>query len=442
MNREKRISKVRRVLDGRRLVWFGTRGTDAASLACLPELKYVFSLKCPLKGADGVEQYCLEQETRMRVDANLHDLEKDKSVELRIMREKMLSVLQAPSVLITYCASSFVDSVFYPRKGTAAYWGLFHLRQQQFDYKPWVESCLKAIGVKVLPWRYYSGKDIPALADEIRQSSLPYVLREIHSYGGSGLIMVERPDDLEQVWPAQTDGFLSAAPYLQPNVSLSINGCIYGDGSVRLFSPSVQLLGLEICTNNKLAYCGNDFGAVKAFGGEVMDGLEDIAARIGAWLWQNGYRGAFGADVVLYQNQLLLAEINPRFLGSSPLSAVIAERTGVPAVYTEHVAAFAGLTPPKRIPLSETVKEQPAISQVICFNRGSEPVHGCSDRLEAGDGVSAHEVAPPHIAVAPQGELFKCVFEGSVTGDGHAFVGKAGETVNSLVSQWTHGRTS
>jgi len=439
--RSGRIQKIREELRGRRLVWFGTRGTDADSIGHLPELSHVFSLICPPERADHVEQYCVEREKHVRVDLNRYSLEEDGSIEVRILRERMLSVLTKPSVLIAYRPNQFVDSVVFPRSQQATYWGLFHLLQMQFEHKPWVESSLHSNGVRVLPWRYYGDDELQALQDAVREGLCPHVLRVSRSTGGAGIQVIAIPSDLANKWPAHPDGFLSIAPFLHPNVSVSINGCVYADGDTVLFGPSVQLVGLRICTHRQLAYCGSDFGAVRNLDTAVLGQIEDATQRVGRWLGRNRYCGAFGVDFVIHDEKVYFAEVNPRFLASSPLVAIAAEKMEISDVYIEHMAALAGLAPIRHPPLAELAKQQPALSQVICYNRGSVPLRRSPGVLTAPEGIRVSEIPPPDVAVEPEGELFKCVVEGSITLDGHGLVEDVEEPIESLIRQWIHGST-
>ena len=72
MHRRARFLEIRRRLNGRRLVWFGTRGSDAQPLLEFPEFSGVFSQTAPLDAISTSQEVCLETLTRCAPDARAH----------------------------------------------------------------------------------------------------------------------------------------------------------------------------------------------------------------------------------------------------------------------------------------------------------------------------------------------------------------------------------
>jgi hypothetical protein len=418
------------------LIWFGNRGSDAEAVKSLPELSFVCSVICPFEGGD-TEQFCLEDSTRLRVDLNRYDIDSDDCVELQLLKRKMSSVLENPSALVTYRPTEFLTSLIFPNQSTAEYYGIFHLEQSAFEHKPWLENQLKKAGIPIVPWRYYSDEEAQRAYNDLGDS--PFILRINRGSGGAGLVLIRESRDIINYWPQHNDGFLAATPYLYPNISFCINACLFSDGTVSIFAPSAQLIGLSCCTNRSFGFCGNDFGLPKTIPNEILNELEEMVINVGGCLHKRGYLGAFGVDVILFEDRLLLSEVNPRFQASSPPSGNIAEQLDLADVYLEHLAAFMGLPPIKQPPLFKIVEMQPPISQIICYNRGRLPIKRADSEIVTPEGITLLELPSSNIAVEPEGELFKCIVNGAVSKNSFELDEKVDRMIEGFITRWIHG---
>jgi hypothetical protein len=250
---------------------------------------------------------------------------------------------------------------------------MFHERQATFEHKPWVESELRNLGVPIIPWRYFADEDRLRLQEELLSNRV-LVLRANRSDGGAGLGAVETEDEIPRRLSGNADGFLAAAPLLEPHIPLNASACVFRDGSVTFHPPSIQLIGLQQCTNRRFGYCGNDFGAVKDLDWKLIRDLGLLIEEIGRWLHSEGYIGAFGVDALLYQGRVLLTEINPRFQGSSALCARIDRAADRPDLFVSHLAAHLGLPSSLTPSLHDIVQDQPDWAQIVMHNRLTKPV--------------------------------------------------------------------
>jgi hypothetical protein len=205
MDRKTRIEQVRRKIDKRSLIWVGSRSTDTVTLRDFNEFRGCFSYIRPESFTNDIVEFCLEKHKGRRVDVNRYDIDRDHSAEASMMRERLLRLLVSPSVIVPYCPSAFIGSVWFPRQGSAAYWGMFRLKQAAFEYKPWVESSLAENGIQTLPWRYYENG---AVSDFLREAGdAPVVLRVNRVSGGAGLVLARAPSDVEKFCDDNEDGF-------------------------------------------------------------------------------------------------------------------------------------------------------------------------------------------------------------------------------------------
>jgi len=419
-------------LGSRRLVFFGTRGTDAKPLLDLPSLEAVFCQIAPLQ-ALGLEEVCLETLKQVRVDLNRYSIDDDRSDAVSTLRAGLLRAFGRPAAVVPYRPSEVLASAWFPRADRVEYLGVFHEKQACFEHKPWVETQLQRLGVRVVPWTYYSDDDQGLILEAVETG--PLVLRANRSDGGAGLNILRPGVELDRRWPAHGDGFLAAAPFLEPNIPLNVNACVYPEGKVVMHPPSVQLIGLEPCTNRTFGYCGNDFARVGDLDAKALDDLEEITRTVGRWLASQGYLGVFGVDALLYDATVYLVEVNPRFQGSSCHAAEIVDLLGRPNLFLDHLGAFLGLEPPNSLSLRELSRfqEETPLSHVICYNRQYDAI---SPQLSLGDNFDlACDLLPARgVSVEPEGVLVQVTFPSSVTKDGFSLSNCAASRLWSILS--------
>jgi hypothetical protein len=418
MSRAELIEKIERKLGARKLLWFGTRGEDARALLCLPQFSECFSLIAPLKSLSSSD-CCLEVRRNRRIDLDSYSLDEDLSEEARVFRRCLLESLQERTVIVPYRPLRFLSSVYYPRSGHVDYLGLFHERQAPFEHKPWVESELQRNGIRTIPWRYFADEERERVIEFFESCLGKVVTRTIRTDGGAGFKVIRTPRELDERWGgAHAEGFFAAAPLLHPHIPINVNACLFADGSVSFHAPSIQLIGLTSCTNRPCGYCGNDFAVPRELGLSFWDEMEVIVLAVAKWLAEKGYLGAFGVDAIIYENVIYLTEVNPRFQGSSAVAATLDETLGRADVFLCHIAAFLGISGADKQHLRDLVREQPAVSQIICHNTADHAVCrvGAIQPVSTEAGYSLIPVE--RIEVETEAILFKKIVNRSVTADG------------------------
>jgi hypothetical protein len=383
-----------------------------------------------------VVQFCLERHKGRRVDVNCFDIDRDHSAEAGMMRERLLHFLAEPSVIVPYRPSAFIGAGWFPRQGSAAYWGMFHLKQAAFEYKPWVESSLSEMGIQTLPWRYYENGAVSNFLREAGEDAV--VLRVNRGSGGAGVVLARAPRDVEGFCDDNEDGFFSATPYLEGGIPLSIGAVVFASGEVFTDPLGFQLLGIPQCTNRPFGFCGTDFAAAKELSLDCVDAIETMVQETGQWLRRSGYLGAFGLDLLWVNGDLYLVEVNPRFIASSPLAARGAKMWGWSDLYIEHMAAWAGLSPLKPRRLREILKEQAPLSQIISYNR-SDVLLQRRGEVESLPDTELIELPERSTLVEPEGELFRLIVKGQATGDGYCLLPALSHSVGGMVNTWITG---
>ncbi len=433
-HRDRRLHQIRLALRGKRLSWFSTRGLDLAPLARTGLLCTVSSLAVPLleeAAAGGVKEDCLELRLRRREDLNRYDIDQDSRLEACSFREDLLARPRAPEdpsgwLLGAYRPARFQTAIDFTRSDVSA-GHLFADSQRVFEHKPWVERELGRIGVKTLDWSYFRDAEASRMHQTIEEFGR-IVVRSTFSAGGAGLRLVESTAKLQEAIPAHDDGFVAYSPYLQDALPLNLNACVYANGQVRGFHLSVQLIGIEACTDLPFGFCGNDFASAALLDSRLLLEAELITNRVGQWAFGHGYRGQFGLDFLLHDGELLVAEINPRFQASSYLSEGLAEAQDLSGPYLEHLASFLELPPPSMTELPDiswqtescgSLGDDCELCQIICYNdRGADLKVVKIDRDHLVKNAQVLGVPGPEVVVAPGAMLGKLKLRDRVTDTG------------------------
>lgn len=418
VTRQQMIRALQERLGARKLVWVGTRGHDAAGLMELPQFSESYAIIAPLGSLSLSVDFALEQVSGRRVDLDTYKIDDDRMSPAQTLRRCLLSSLNEPAVVVAYRPFALLSALCYPRSDFVTYLGMFHERQATFEHKPWVESELRKVGVPIIPWRYFANEDRAQLEELVRALGT-VVLRTNRSDGGAGLRVVSGREEIIDWIPQTRDGFFGAAPFLHSHIPLNVNACIFRDGRVTLHPPSVQLIGIEGCTRRSFGYCGNDFAAIKEIESGVIVELESITMKTARWLHSQGFLGAFGLDALVHEGQVLLTEINPRFQGSSLLSARLDKRLGRPDLFSCHLAAYLNLSAPGPISLKDLVRNQEEYSQIVMHNNSDVPVYALS-KARGGDDLDIELLAAGGIAIQPNATVLRAVAARRLTRDGRA----------------------
>lgn len=417
MKRLDRIHELEQAIGSRELIWLGIRGSDAQSLLSFHSFSQCHSLTSPLDAISLRTESCLERIRGRRMDLDQYLLHEDQSTEASRYIEGIFSCVRSPAVVVPYRPASLFSAIRYVHRGMVEYLGLFEETQAQFEHKPWVESELRLQGVATLPWTYHHGDDLSEVAREL--SNGPRVLRLSRSAGGTGFLIARTPEDLEG-WPRSRPGdYFAEAPFLHPTIPLNVGGVVFPGGDVSLHGPSLQLIGIPSCTNRPLGYCGNDFAAIRTLPVAVIENLEDMVYRVGRWMGRGGYQGAFGVDAVVHRGEVYLAEVNPRFQGSSSMSARLDEAMDRPDIFLDHMAAFLGLECPPTVSLTTIVKLQPPLAHCVIHNTSLETMRPMVGKVPwAESECEILHLPSDGVSVEPGGMLCRAVFREPVTVDG------------------------
>lgn len=425
---------VDRSLAGRQLVWLGIRGEDAAGLADYSALKAAFGITARYSDPGGrlATTESLDESNGVRVDLDAANLDVVTTPGYGEFRRALLETLKLPSVLVPYRASDLSTSVALSERASVTLAGMFTAPVSRFEYKPWVELELGRWGVPVLQWDYVADEDRGSVARRAELEAL--VLRPSADTGGEGIVVADGPSDVERLWPSREDELVAVSTFLEGSTPLNFSGVVFPDGNCRLHPPSVQLIGVPECTARRFGYCGNDFGAATRLGFAAHEQIDRMGRTVSAWLHAQGYVGAFGVDALLHEDRVWFTEINPRFQGSSTLSARIASDLDMPDLFTDHLLATLGLAPvgPDRS-IPWWAANQPTVSHVVVHNTHRDSVRLDDETISRlGGGAEPLTQVPRGLAIDPGGSLGRLVLDETVTEIGDSLSHKAASLVGRL----------
>lgn len=367
------LAEVSRRLGSRRLVWMGLRGDDIEPLADLPQLHGVFSIVGSYSRRVSVTSLAYEDITGTRVDPEVWDIDDHLQDRATIeFRRALLSELSAESAILPYRPLNFLSAIHFARLERCEHLGLFGAHQYAFEHKPWVESAIRKLGLPRIPWKYVADEE----QFQVRELTAhgEWVLRRSRTSGGEGFTRVTSGQNLAAHWPHVDEAFVSVAPYLEGAVPVNVGATVWRDG-VTVHHPSIQLIGIESCVTRDFGYCGNDFGAVRSLGRDIVGDIERSTVQIGDWLRHHGYLGSFGTDYLLHDGRLLFTEINPRFQGSTHSSCRLDVEADESCLLLEHLAAWLGVPCPRPVPLTSRLADASELTNLVVHWTGQEPAH-------------------------------------------------------------------
>jgi formate-dependent phosphoribosylglycinamide formyltransferase (GAR transformylase) len=437
MNRHELVQAVRTALDGRQLVWFGTRAEDATSLSDIPEFEWSFSLQGESRSRLSMDSVSLETITGQRVDLDSYDIDDHLlSPEVAEFRTALLRVLARPSAIIPYRPTTFLSSIGFSRSDRCRVLGMFRGHQMAFEHKPWMETSVAATGIPRIEWRYVAD------SDQFEASSMlsdgPVMLRQSRSTGGVGLTKIESPDELPVRRSYLEEAFLSVAPFVDGGLPVNIGAVVWDDG-VTLHPGSVQLVGIPGCTSRPFGFCGNDFARFTELGPEIITAVEHSTRAVADVLRFLGFRGAFGIDYLVKDGVPLFMEVNPRFQGSTHLSCRIAREADQSCLLLDHLAALLGLPAPAPVALIDVCSWAGRLAHVVVHSTQPAPARidpsPLIERLHRVEGLLDIDLAvSPALVCEPSGVILRTTMAGPVTTDGFSLDGAWGAVMRSATA--------
>jgi predicted ATP-grasp superfamily ATP-dependent carboligase len=179
-----------------------------------------------------------------------------------------------------------------------------------------------------------------------------FVIQNPSSGGGKGTFFITNEKGFENCV-----SLLKKEPSLNPNSKIiitkfikgyspSVTGCVIRNGILQL-PPQIQLIDIkELCLNKKNSgtFCGHDWSVAKKIDKQASREMKMVTEKIGTFLKQKGFKGIFGIDFLVDQkdNSVFPVELNPRLLGTFPVSTLVQLKNNEVPLIAFHILEFAG----------------------------------------------------------------------------------------------------
>lgn len=220
-------------------------------------------------------------------------------------------------------------------------------------------------------WLGELGKLLPECelmtVSELKFEGTPFIIQFGHSHTGSGTIEITSEKQIEALKEKFTRRELRKLKKVDGDV-YTMNAVVHSDG-ILCGGISYQITGLEKFTKSKFATVGNDWGAASEWlSDDQKKEINSIAKKVGEKLRIDGWKGAFGIDVIVDREsgKVYFLEINAR----QPASVTYESKLQVSSdntssgecisIFEAHICALLGVN------LSSTkIISTPSSSQIV-----------------------------------------------------------------------------
>ncbi len=323
--------------------WVGQRGVDAYGVQDFISLDAVFC--CDFGEAYArrwgtTSLFSVEREIGKRENWGNRDLEKLWEGPTRKRIETYIGKLNAPINTICYRSLKALeqDRRFRVLAPALALKDMFDDKLRQLEL-------FAKLGVKT-PKTYICRLDETTFAKARDLLGGPFVVQHPVGSSGENTYFITDQADFDSTRVALGPRQRVKLSKYFPVPSLNSHGIVLKT-SQGLHSlavcPSLQIVGVQGCTDRPEIYCGNDFSAAAKISNSVLDEICKIMEAVGRHMGSKGFLGIFGMDFLLHEEEILALEINPRFQGSTMLLSLLqADRDEIP-LPALHVMQFMGL---------------------------------------------------------------------------------------------------
>lgn len=144
-----------------------------------------------------------------------------------------------------------------------------------------------------------------------------FVIQFDRGHTGEGTMFVESEDDfarIQQKYPKRT---VRIAEFIEGE-AYTLNGCVTEQG-IFLGGLSYQVTGVSELTTMRGATVGNDLSYRNGMTEDMVREIDAQVTKIGQIMYEQGYQGLFGVDLIIREGDLFFIEINARQPASIPM---------------------------------------------------------------------------------------------------------------------------
>ena len=190
--------------------------------------------------------------------------------------------------------------------------------------------------VKIVPFLSFHGNNVP----QFNYDDDKIILQECISSGGNGTYLLSPNECQSFLSQQEKDLSYIISPYLEGSIPINVHLVVFEDSCI-VFPVSHQIIFHE---GTSFKFMGADFNT--CFSSEIYEKIIDNSNKIGTRLRELGYRGVCGIDYLVYKNDVLFLEVNPRFQASTFLLNELLQKENYPSIQELNILAFSGSKKP------------------------------------------------------------------------------------------------
>jgi predicted ATP-grasp superfamily ATP-dependent carboligase len=266
--------------------------------------------------------------------------------------KKYLNKFKNPA-LIVYKASNKMEQACQ-ENGWRLIANPTHFGKKLFEDKIKFRRILQELGLPIPPGKVTSVNKLH-YGHLINKYGLPFVIQHPTKGGGKGTFFINNQEDfdkaLKKLGQRQDEEDMArlkpptkviVAQFIQGS-SPSITVCVTKHGILST-NPQYQILDIPQLYNPEKGsglFCGHDWTSSR-FSSSICQQAYQFVEKVGQYFKNLGYRGIFGIDFILDENneQLYAAECNPRLVGAYPTLNMAQLLNNEPLILAFHVLEF------------------------------------------------------------------------------------------------------
>ena len=167
-----------------------------------------------------------------------------------------------------------------------------------------------------------------------------FVIQFPRGFSGNSTFLIKDENDLDKIFKKYGNRKVKLAEYFEGE-TYTINACVVGN-KILISSLIFQITGLSLYNKNSLGTCGNDYAYSKKLKKEQREKIFNYTKKVGNYIKKLGYKGIFGLDFVVSNNEINLIEINPRIIGSMSLFTKLQIQNKEMPFLLSHILGFVG----------------------------------------------------------------------------------------------------
>ena len=211
-----------------------------------------------------------------------------------------------------------------------------------YENKDSFRKVLKKIGIEAIPGEEIKLKEFSQARFNRflkKWQKTVLILPQLTKGGGHSLVFASQPADFNilqekiKKWRGKFNLKTIIVSKFIKGYSPSITGCVTRHGTLTGIVQTQVLDQPNLVSLDKGGglFCGHDW-SYKTYYSSTQKQAERIARAVGKHMWQKGYRGIFGVDLLVEEKtgKVYPCECNPRYTGAFPVYSMLQAEAGEP----------------------------------------------------------------------------------------------------------------